>query len=187
MIVRAAALFLLGVLLGHLLYPSGDPVTVQAAVPDRDMPLWLEPSSDLSDAGDSDEFVGQVQGRTGSSVGWGVAEEPVRPTKSESASSRLTSAQITSLARVVTRSAAFSEWIGPVAHCESTGRAMEEGEAGERGLTQIHPIHRPWLLEQGAGYEWERQYEPEVNLRTAFALWERDGGSPWESTRGCWG
>ncbi len=190
--MRVLVPLLLGVLLGYLLYPSEAPETGRAAIPDSregGMPLQFEPSPDLSDVGDSNELVVQVQGRMGDSVGWGVVEEPARPppTKSVSVSSRLTSSQITALARVVTRSAAFSEWIGPVAYCESTGLATATGKALERGLTMMHPIHRPELAELGAGFEWERQYEPEVNLRSAYWLWDRDGEKPWLGSKGCWG
>lgn len=51
----------------------------------------------------------------------------------------------------------------------------------------LHPVHRPWLLTLGEGYEWERQYEPEVNLRSTYALWLRDGELPWLGSKGCWG
>ena len=74
--MRIVLPFLLGVLLGHLLYPSGDPVTVQAAVSDSregDMPLRFEPSSEPSDAG-------RLQGGAGDLAILGrVAEEPARP------------------------------------------------------------------------------------------------------------
>ncbi len=208
--MRVLVPLLLGVLLGHLLYPSEAPETVRAAIPDSregGMPLQFEPSPDLSDVGDSDELVVQVQGRMGDSVGWGVAEEPARPPFSADVAqvgrapgrnpgdsgsrpdggTTLSAQQITGLALYVSDDAAFAAFITPVTPCESTNQPWREGKAGERGLTMMHPIHRPELAELGDGFEWERQYEPEVNLRSAYWLWLRDDEGPWESTRRCWG
>ncbi len=189
--MRAAALFLFGVLLGHLLYPSGDPVTVRAAVPDSrvgNQSLWFEPSLESP--------AGRLQGGAGDSVGWGAAEEPARPPFVAGSSvwqsalgqevvgsnptplhQPLSAQQITALARVVTRSAAFSEWIGPVAYCESTGRATATGKAGEVGLLQVHPI---WVgLVEEMGYEWDDLYEPEVNIAVAYEVWKIRGSEAW--------
>lgn len=61
---------------------------------------------------------------------------------------------------------------------ESGGDPTATGSAGERGLVQIHPIHRSWL-----GGWWDRMYEPAANAFAAVSLKAQAGGwSPW---RGC--
>lgn len=54
------------------------------------------------------------------------------------------------------------------------------GEAGERGLTQIHPIHFGWVRE-----EW-RLWESGYNIKTAIDLYRLEGNSfsPWVASRG---
>lgn len=55
-----------------------------------------------------------------------------------------------------------------IMRCESSGNPTVVGAAGERGLLQIHPVH---------GAAWAAAFDPEVNIRTAYAL--SAGGTYW--------
>ena len=57
-----------------------------------------------------------------------------------------------------------------VAWCESRFNARAVGDAGERGLFQIHPVHFGWLNPR-------RLFEPLYNARAAFLL--SAGGRDW--------
>lgn len=61
-----------------------------------------------------------------------------------------------------------------VAECESHLYPRAVGAAGERGLFQIHPVHRSWL-----GARWDRLFEPMVNARVAYGM--SDGGTNWSA------
>lgn len=61
-----------------------------------------------------------------------------------------------------------------VAECESHLYPRAIGAAGERGLFQIHPVHRSWL-----GSRWARLFEPRVNARVAYGM--SDGGTNWSA------
>ena len=54
------------------------------------------------------------------------------------------------------------------------------GRAGERGLFQIHPVHRAWL-----GRRWAHLYEPAANARAARDLQRRAGWGPWTTAGAC--
>jgi len=55
------------------------------------------------------------------------------------------------------------------------------GRLGERGLFQLHPVHRAWL----GARRWARMYEPVANARAARDLVRRAGWSPWSTAPGC--
>ena len=59
-----------------------------------------------------------------------------------------------------------------VARCETGGTfySRSVGDAGERGLFQIHPVHFGWVNES-------RLFEPLYNARIAFRL--SHGGRDW--------
>lgn len=61
-----------------------------------------------------------------------------------------------------------------VAECESHLYPRAVGAAGERGLFQIHPVHRSWL-----GSRWARLFEPLVNASVAYGM--SDGGTDWSA------
>ena len=54
------------------------------------------------------------------------------------------------------------------------------GRAGERGIFQIHPVHRSWL-----GARWQRLFDPVENARAARELQRRAGWSPWTTASLC--
>jgi hypothetical protein len=67
-----------------------------------------------------------------------------------------------------------------IATLESRLDPRAVGRAGERGLFQIHPVHRRWL-----GARWSRLFEPVANVRAARDLERRAGWSPWSTSRAC--
>ena len=204
-ISKIVRLIMLGVLIGYIvglvagyalaghIEASGDPVAVRAAVSDSregDMPLQFEPSSEPSDAG-------RLQGGAGDLAELeSVAEEPARPPLLDRTGERslytgsvprppsFTAAEITAVTLRTSGDMEFAVFITPVVLCESSNHPWEEGEAGERGLSQIHGVHESLVLSMGLTVD--DLWEPEANLRVAYALWLRDGETPWESSRDCW-
>lgn len=78
-------------------------------------------------------------------------------------------------------------WARDAWHCiiehESDWNPNATGLAGERGLTQIHPIHVDWL-----GWDrWGRMYDPAANIEAAIELYHRAGDSfsPWTTRHSC--
>jgi len=65
-----------------------------------------------------------------------------------------------------------------VVHCESTWNPDVTGQAGERGLWQIHPVHRH-TFEQVTGQPWSQAYDPFWNSRFARWLYDTQGWRPW--------
>lgn len=66
-----------------------------------------------------------------------------------------------------------------VAMCE-TGQTLDaraEGADLERGLMQLHPIHRERI--ETMGYTWGQMYEVQANLRVAKAIYDEQGWQPW--------
>ncbi len=61
-----------------------------------------------------------------------------------------------------------------VAACESGMNPGAVGSAGERGIFQVHPVHRSWL-----GARWDRLFDPAVNVAVAFEMWSAQGWGPW--------
>jgi len=61
-----------------------------------------------------------------------------------------------------------------VAECESGLNPRAVGSAGERGLFQVHPVHRAWL-----GARWDQLFDPAVNVAVAFEMWTTQGWGPW--------
>jgi hypothetical protein len=82
-----------------------------------------------------------------------------------------------------------------IAPCESTGDLDSSetwlpitGPAGERGLFQIHPIHRGvGGAIARAGRTWEEMYDVEANIDVALVLYADRGLLPWTPSRHCWG
>lgn len=68
------------------------------------------------------------------------------------------------------------EWIGRI-RCESTMNPRAVGSAGERGLTQIHPIHRQRI--ERLGFTWDDMFDPAANLTVAFDIYSEQGARPW--------
>lgn len=67
-----------------------------------------------------------------------------------------------------------------VAWHESRFDPRAVGRAGERGLFQIHPVHRAWL-----GARWARLFDPAVNASVARQLQRRAGWAPWSTSSAC--
>lgn len=61
--------------------------------------------------------------------------------------------------------------------CESHWNPWATGRQGERGLAQIHPIHRARV--EAMGLTWDDMFDPLANLRVARAIWEESGWAPW--------
>lgn len=63
-----------------------------------------------------------------------------------------------------------------VARCETGGTFNPNalGRAGERGIFQLHPVHRGWIDRL---YGWHRMFEPLWNARAAYRL--SRGGTNW--------
>lgn len=78
--------------------------------------------------------------------------------------------------------AAGMAWALPIWECiithESGWDRWAIGGAGERGLTQIHPVHFGWVDE-------DRLWEPDYNLQIAITLWRASGWKPWTTRYKC--
>ena len=81
--------------------------------------------------------------------------------------------------RFIERGVADAETAVRVARCESSFDPSRTGKAGERGVMQVHPIHRGLI--ESMGFTWDDMYEVGPNLDVAFAL-SRNGWGPW---KGC--
>lgn len=70
-----------------------------------------------------------------------------------------------------------------VASCETGGtfNPRATGKAAERGLMQIHPIHRDRI--RAAGFTWDEMYQIDANLRFAWLLFKERGWGPWTCAR----
>lgn len=66
-----------------------------------------------------------------------------------------------------------------VSHCETVGTfdPHSTGDAGERGLMQIHPVHKERIARMG--FTWDQMYEPGPNLEVAAAIYAESGWRPW--------
>ena len=71
-----------------------------------------------------------------------------------------------------------------IVHYESTGNPTATGSAGERGLFQIHPVHRS-AFTRLTGKPWSEAYNPVLNGQFAHRLWREQGWSPWTTLRYC--
>lgn len=74
---------------------------------------------------------------------------------------------------------AAGAWDCIITH-ESGWNRWATGRAGERGLTQVHPV---WF----GTFDASRLYDPDYNVRAAVTIWRAAGGSwrPWSTARGC--
>lgn len=66
--------------------------------------------------------------------------------------------------------------------CESNWNRWAVGAAGERGLTQIHPVHKGLVARMG--YTWAQMHEVEPNLRVAAEIRRTQGLRAWTCWRG---
>ncbi len=65
-----------------------------------------------------------------------------------------------------------------IIEAESGWNPNEIGEDGERGLTQVHPVHFGWVDE-------DRLFDPEYNMEVALMLWRASGWMPWTTRWKC--
>lgn len=88
-----------------------------------------------------------------------------------------------------------TEWFAPVgqlraaeciAYAESGNNPNVTGGAGERGIFQIHPVHRR-DFERYTGQPWSSAYDANWNGYYAVHLWRSSGRSwrPWSTHRVC--
>jgi len=69
-----------------------------------------------------------------------------------------------------------------IARAESRLNARAVGAAGERGIFQIHPVHRAWLGPR----RWRLMFDAAANARAARELVGRAGGwGPWTTHGRC--
>ena len=68
-----------------------------------------------------------------------------------------------------------------VAECESSLRWDAVGAAGERGILQIHPVHRGRV--EALGFSWDEMLMPWQNAVVAADLWAEQGWRPWVCAR----
>lgn len=72
-------------------------------------------------------------------------------------------------------------WPGrQLVQCESNWNRWAVGRYGERGLFQIHPIHRGLIA--AMGYSWDQMFEAEPNIRVAVEIRRVQGLRAWT----CW-
>lgn len=72
---------------------------------------------------------------------------------------------------------AVAEQAVRVAWCESEHVERATGALGERGVLQLHPVHRE--LAARLGYTWDEMYLAGPNAVVAAALYESEGWRPW--------
>lgn len=67
--------------------------------------------------------------------------------------------------------------------CESSWNPQAVGRVGERGLAQVHPVHRERIA--AMGYSWDDMFDPRVNLEVAWSIYVDAGHSwrPWTCAR----
>lgn len=74
---------------------------------------------------------------------------------------------------------AVAEQAVDVADCESLGlNPHATGDAGERGLFQIHPKYHQDRIRR-LGFTWDQMYEVGPNIAVAVDLYAEQGWSPW--------
>ena len=68
---------------------------------------------------------------------------------------------------------------------ESRNDPTATGNAGEAGLTQLHPVHaREFERLTGRSF-WPNAWNPVLNGQASFALWKRTGWRSWSTARRC--
>lgn len=79
-----------------------------------------------------------------------------------------------------------------VSSCETIGSRTGEPNVravgrvyGERGLFQIHPVHRG-EIEAWTRWTWDDMFEVEANVEMAMELLLRQGLGAWAASRWCW-
>ena len=73
---------------------------------------------------------------------------------------------------------AMAAGVVAVATCESRWDPEAVGAAGERGLLQVHPVHRQAMASAGLDYDQESD-----RIKWAVRLWEGRGWTPWSCGR----
>ena len=68
-----------------------------------------------------------------------------------------------------------------VAWAESRDQPRTVGSLGERGVFQLHPVHRAWIGEA----RWRRMFDPVTNAAVALVLVRHAGWSPWSTAGRC--
>lgn len=65
-----------------------------------------------------------------------------------------------------------------VASCETGGtfNPRATGKAAERGIFQLHPVHRSWIEPR---WGWDAMYTVRANVEAAWSLYSREGWGPW--------
>ena len=81
--------------------------------------------------------------------------------------------------------AVVAEQAVDVATCESDLVETAEGNLGERGVLQIHPVHREMI--ERLGYSWDDMYRAGPNAVVAAELYSSEGWRPWRGSGYCHG
>ena len=71
----------------------------------------------------------------------------------------------------------FGATFRSVMECESGGDPLAVGALGERGVLQLHPIHRQ--LVERMGYAWGDMFQLGPNILVAEAIWKESEWQPW--------
>ena len=77
-----------------------------------------------------------------------------------------------------------AEWehAGCIAYHESGFNCGAVGAAAERGLFQIHPVHRARFTKYGG---WDKALDCTVNALVAAEIWREQGWGPWTTKTIC--
>ena len=68
-----------------------------------------------------------------------------------------------------------------IVNCESRFHPNSVGGVGERGLFQVHPIHRKRI--ERLGYSWDDMFNPYKNVNVAYDIFKEQGWNPWTCKR----
>ena len=75
------------------------------------------------------------------------------------------------------------EWVAEEAKAVFLGcenRSVDHhavGAAGERGIAQLHPVHRHRF--ESKGWSWDDAFDPVYNLVVAKSIYDEQGWEPW--------
>lgn len=65
--------------------------------------------------------------------------------------------------------------------CESHLNPDALGKLGERGIAQIHPVHRDMVRRMG--FSWDQMFDARDNVTVALDIFEASGWKPWSCRR----
>lgn len=68
-----------------------------------------------------------------------------------------------------------------VFRCESHLNPDALGKLGERGIAQIHPVHRDMVRRMG--FSWDQMFDARDNVTVALDIFEAQGWGPWSCRR----